>query len=149
MKSAALDFLGQGASVGPDWRGSQMRVLTLLALLVALLVAGCGVLVPPLASRDPDEVLHVENRGGPDLVLVVGSARIVVPCGATLSLMPGDGGLPGLPWTLEVRVASSGEVVLVEQVTELPRYFLQIDNDPPGLSDTVALGPSVTCPPSP
>ncbi len=82
-------------------------------------------------------------------MLVVGSTPIEVPCGATFSLMPGDGRLPGLPWTLEVRMASSGEVVLVEQVTELPRYFLQLDSDPPGLGDTVALGPSITCPPTP
>jgi hypothetical protein len=128
-----------------------MKAVARIGLVVALLAAGCA--APPPASpaqpsRDPSDALYAENRGGPDLVLVVGSApEVPLPCGASLGLRPGEAGLPDLPWSLVARRADSGEVVLTEQVAALPRWFVQLGTDAPGLSSNAVLGPAVTCPP--
>jgi hypothetical protein len=136
-----------------------MKLPATLGLIVALLAAGCGA-APSSGgspsggspsgnpSRDPSEALYVENRGGPDLVLVVGAAlEVQVPCGAHLKLSPGDPGLSDLPWSLEARLVGSGEVVLTEEVTELPTWLVQLGTDELGLTTTAVLGPTVTCPP--
>ena len=131
-----------------------MKFATRLGFVVVLLAAGCGApslsAPPPSAqsSRDPSDALYVENRGGPDFVLLVDSMpEMQVPCGAHLKLSPGDPGLSDLPWLLEARLASSGEVILTDQVTELPIWLVQLGTDGLGLSTTAALGPTVTCPP--
>jgi hypothetical protein len=83
-------------------------------------------------------------------VLVIGSApEVPLPCGASVALRPGEVGLPDLPWSVVARRAGSSEAVLTEQVPALPRWFVQIGNDAPGISSNAVLGPSVTCPPSP
>ena len=122
-----------------------MRTVGTIGLIVALLAAGCG-WAPP--SLDPSDALYVENRSGPDLVLKVGSApEAALPCGATLKYRPGDPGRAGLPWSLEVRLADSGEGVLMDQVTQLPSWLVQLGDGEIGLATIAVLGPTMTCPP--
>ncbi|MGK2849346.1 MAG: hypothetical protein ACSLFN_00280 [Candidatus Limnocylindrales bacterium] len=109
-----------------------------LSLAAILLLAGCST---PAASG----TLYAENRGGPDLVfLVAGAPAISVPCDGGASLVPGQVGLPSLPWSLEVRRAADGAIVLTEEVTELPRWFVQIGDTVVGgsLNPTAVEGPA-------
>jgi len=103
-----------------------------------LVVAGCS---EPVASG----TLHAENRGGPDLLFNVSAAvQVRLPCDGGASLVPGVGGLPHLPWHLEVRRAADGAVVLRAEVTELPRWFVQLGDEVVGggLNASPVAGPA-------
>ena len=95
--------------------------------------------------------LHVENRGGPPMVIQVrGGPRVVVPCDGGAALVVGQGGLPGLPWQLEVRRADDGVVLLRDEVTFLPRWLVQLDDEVVGggLNERPVAGPAgPACPP--
>ena len=103
-----------------------------------LVVAGCS---EPVAFG----TLHAENRGGPDLLFNVSAAvQVRLPCDGGASLVPGVGGLPHLPWHLEVRRAADGAVVLRAEVTELPRWFVQLGDEVVGggLNASPVAGPA-------
>ena len=100
-----------------------MRDRWLLLTLLGLLLVGCS-------SPAGAGTLHVENRGGPDLVVrVAGAPDVMVPCDGGASLVPGTAGMPNLPWSLEVRRVADGSLVLATEVTELPRWFVQIGDE--------------------
>lgn len=107
-----------------------MRVVARIGLIVALMAVGCAgpqPASPTQSTSDPSEALYAENRGGPDLVLAVGSAPgVPLPCGASVVLRPGEAGAPDLPWDFQVRRADSGKAVLTQEVDALPRWFVQI-----------------------
>jgi hypothetical protein len=107
-------------------------------MLAAIVVTGCA---GPTAPGS----LYVENRGGPDLVLfVAGAPPVSVPCGGGAVLVAGTGGMPRLPWQLEVRRAADGALVMREEVTQLPRWFVQIGDEVVGgrLNATAIEGPA-------
>jgi hypothetical protein len=114
-----------------------MRERWLLPILAGLLLMGCS--PQPVAGA-----LHVENRGGPDLVFrVSGAPDVRVPCDGGATLVPGTAGMPNLPWSLEVRRSADGSLVLAEEVTQLPRWFVQIGGEVigPGLNASPIEGP--------
>jgi len=106
-------------------------------MLAAILLGGCS--TPPQPGT-----LHAENRGGPDLVFqVTGAPEVSVRCNGGAALTPGSAGMPGLPWHLDVRRAADGALVLTEEVTQLPRWFVQIGDEVVGgrLNATAVEGP--------
>lgn len=78
------------------------------------------------------------------MFLVDGAPPISVPCDGDAALVPGQTGLPSLPWHLEVRRADDGAIVLTEGVSELPRWFVQIGGEVIGghLNPTAVEGPA-------
>lgn len=106
------------------------RASGLAVLAVTLIIAGCDLVPRPAPAEAPVQALHVENRGGPDLVFhVAGAPDVQAPCNGGATIAPGTAGVPGLPWRLEVRRAGDGGLVIAEVVTELPRWFVQIGHE--------------------
>ncbi len=60
---------------------------------------------------------------------VQGAPAVGVPCNGGARLTPGVAGVPDLPWHLVLRRSADGTVVLDEEVTELPRWFVQIGDE--------------------
>ncbi|HEX5015148.1 MAG TPA: hypothetical protein VFV72_13440 [Candidatus Limnocylindrales bacterium] len=111
-----------------------MRLLAVVSLLIATLWVACA----PRASG----LLHVENRGGPDLVFMInGAFPVGVPCDGGAEITTNQAGIPLLPWHLEVRRARDAAIVLTEDVSELPRWFVQIGDETLGLSASPIEGP--------
>lgn len=79
----------------------------LLALAVLVLVS-----CTPSAQPSGTPVLYVENRGGPAFVMRLnGAAGLTVDCDAYPTVTPGRGGIPDLPWAMEVTRQHDGLVI--------------------------------------
>jgi hypothetical protein len=94
-------------------------------------------------------VLYVENRGGPAFDIVVNGIKVAsVACDGYQTVVPGASNIPQLPWDLVITRERDGSRLLAQHVTELPRWFVQMGNEPLGLSEAVILGPiPPTCAP--
>jgi hypothetical protein len=94
-------------------------------------------------------VLYMENRGGPAFDVVVNGIKVAtVACGGYQTVAPGASNIPQLPWDLVITRERDGSRLLAQHVTELPRWFVQMGNEPLGLSDAVIMGPiPPTCAP--
>jgi hypothetical protein len=119
----------------------------LLAIPCLIGVAACSLLAP---SADPTSpvALYFENRGGPALEVTVNGIDVVaVPCDGGATLIPGEGGIPALPWAMAVR-RSRGDVVVFSGVVErLPGWFVQVGDTVLGLGFTPVGGPAgPSCP---
>jgi hypothetical protein len=129
-----------------------MRALATLAL-VSMIAAHCALVAPPPGpTRSPptDEVLYVENRGGPEYVVSVGGKPLLtVGCGESDVLTLGRQGVPALPWDLDISRARDGATLVKARVDELPRWFVQLGEEvgSGGLSRVPILGPVIECPP--
>ncbi len=134
-----------------------VALLATVGLLMLLVAGPLGVPaqtpVPPLPSPTlnpglPD-VLYVENRGGPALTVAINGIDVgTVACGAYPTFTPGDNNVPPLPWQLTIALTADGSTVLDQQVTQLPRWLVQIQNETLGISNYPVLGPPPpSCPP--
>src|SRR5829696_3076829 len=86
---------------------------------VVLTLASCSLSAP---SPDPPipAALYFENRGGPGLdVRINGRDAVVVPCDGYPTLIPGDQGMPALPWKLSVTRSRDHVVVYSGRVATL------------------------------
>ena len=121
------------------------------ALTFAVIVAACSPTVSPspTSSAGFPAVLSVESRGGPTLVVAVNGSEVArVECNDTATLVPGEAGLPPLPWTVSIARELDAVTVFSGQVTALPQWYLQIGDSALGIGSTPPIGPAVTCPPS-
>src|SRR4051794_2414731 len=139
----------------PSQRAHDQPSMRLVAtiLLIGTIALGCSAL-PGWSSADtstpqpsPDQVLGIENRGGPQFEVYIGNKF-------TRSLSCGDGeritaSEAPLPWDLKVLRVSDKEWVLEQRVTRLPLWLEQLGTETPYLSDIPVLGPVITCPPTP
>lgn len=96
-----------------------------LALVIASLVTltACG---PTAPSPSPEAAfVQVVNVDGPNVDLLLDDDFVMsVLCDASVTLSPGDGKLPALPWRLTVR-ATDGEILGSVSVNgPLPRGVL-------------------------
>jgi hypothetical protein len=130
-----------------------MRLRT-VAISTVVALAACS---PVVQSASPDaafpSTLIFENRGGPTFTVQIGTAVMAtVGCDAGATLIPGQGGVPALPWDLKVSRVRDGTVLVDLRVTELPRWFTQIGSEAGGGSLSafpIAGPPGPSCPPPP
>jgi hypothetical protein len=114
---------------------------------LASFLASCSLLGP---TTEPTSIvaLFVENRGGPAFDVIVNGVSVAVPCDAYPALIPGENGLPALPWTVEVRRTADGRVLSSDLVARLPAWYVQIGDTALGMNFTAVLGPAgPSCPP--
>ena len=103
---------------------------------------------PP--SAPPTAVLHAENRGGPAFIIRIGGRDVItVPCDGGETLIPGQAGVPDLPWALEVERVRDGKLILTRDVADLPRWLVQIGEALVGNLPTSPVEgvPGPSCPP--
>jgi hypothetical protein len=117
-----------------------------LLAFAALVLVSCT----PSAQPQGAEVLYVENRGGPAFVIRLdGAAGLTVDCDANPTLTPGRGGIPDLPWAMEVTRQRDGVVIFSGQVSHLPQWYVQIGDSVLGLNASAVSGPAgPSCPPA-
>jgi hypothetical protein len=120
-------------------QGVTVPVRILLALVVIVVVA-CN--PPPFGESGGLQVL---SKGGPPVkVQVNGRDAVDVPCNGGQLLMPGEKGVPHLPWDVTVISLSDGRTLLDQRITELPRWLL-VQRDAAGVSSSPIAGPFVPC----
>ena len=120
-----------------------------LALSTLVLLAACSSLPTPTQAPAFPPVLSVENRGGPAIVVRVDGVEVAtVACDSGTMLTPGVGGVPPLPWAMTVIRQRDNAVVLTAQVSDLPKWLVQIGTDVGLGSVPVAGPPGPSCPPS-
>jgi hypothetical protein len=126
--------------------------LTRLAIAAVLALAACTPATPsPTPESTPPPALWVENRGGPAVTLeIAGTPVATVACDSGAELVPGQSGVPTLPWDLRILRLRDGALLLQVHVTDLPRWFVQIGENPEdGLSGAPIAGPpGPSCPPA-
>jgi hypothetical protein len=114
-----------------------MRAAVRLAAACLVLV-GCG--TPPVPTLA--QVLSVENRGGPDLLVKVNDQPVAsVACGDGTSIRPGVDGVPQLPWDLSIRRAQDNVTLWTGVVSSLPGWYAQIGDLATGVSKNAIGGP--------
>jgi hypothetical protein len=115
-------------------------VRTLLTLVVIAVVA-CN--APPFAESSGG--LQVLSKGGPPVKLQINGRDVIdVPCNGGERLLPGEKGVPRLPWDVKVISQSDGRTLLDERIAELPRWLL-VQRDSAGVSSSPISGPFVPC----
>ncbi len=131
------------------------RALLVLAFAGALLqgcVLGPQIPVDPSSVPGSPLVLTFDGRGSPPVILRINGTDVAhLGCGQgeTLTVAPGAGGVPGLPWQLEVIRQGDGRVLLNERVTTMPKWLLLWPDGSGGLGALPALGPAPpTCAPA-
>jgi hypothetical protein len=133
-----------------------MMRFAVFVLAIASVLGACAAPIPPGATDaltpgpTPQQVLYLENRGGPPFAVFVDDAAVVtVDCGSSAAVSPDQPDIKPMPWDLAIISVRDRSTVLSTRVTELPRWFVQLGGDKPdGLSTMAVLGPAVTCPPS-
>jgi hypothetical protein len=66
--------------------------------------------------------MQVLSKGAPTALLRInGIDALAVPCNGGVALRPGDGGVPPLPWDLEVVDQGTRRHLLSQRITDLPR----------------------------
>jgi hypothetical protein len=81
-------------------------------LAVAVLIGGCTLGTRTVEPAIPPEpaVLHVVNVDGPEVEVLLGGLVVAtIPCGGTMTLIPGVE-LPAWPWELLVRATDGGNL---------------------------------------
>jgi hypothetical protein len=112
------------------------------ALALAFTVFGCT-LLPAAETTGFPPVLNVENRGGPDLIVEVnGAVAATVPCESAAEVVPGQLGVAGLPWNLKIKRRAGDVLLFAGEVTELPKWFVQIGQTSLGLGSKPVAGPA-------
>jgi len=116
-------------------------------MCVVLALASCSVIAPRPGPTSP-VALYFENRGGPALdVSINGIGAAAIPCDGYPTLIPGEGGVPPLPWAVSVTRSRDGVVVYSGLVAKLPAWFVQIGDRVLGLGFTPVEGPAgPSCP---
>lgn len=130
------------------------RRLGRAAVVLALVAGACSPAVPATPSATPSAapmaVLHVENRGGPAFVIRIGGREVTtVNCDGGETLIPGQAGVPHLPWAFEVERVHDGKLILTREVADLPRWLVQIGEALVGNLPTSPVEgvPGPSCPP--
>lgn len=91
-------------------------------------------------------VLYVENRGGDAFnIQIAGVVVATVECGQTVTLEPGQGNAPALPWVLNVTRVSDGATVLATQIVRLPQWLVRRPGFQPTLGYSEADGTFAPC----
>src|SRR3954466_5839297 len=116
----------------PSQRAHHQPSMRLVAaiLLTGTIASGCSALprsspaVTSTPQPSPDQVLGIENRGGPEFEVYIGNQSM-------RSLSCGDGeritaSEAPLPWDLKVLRVSDKEWVLEQRVTRLPLWLDQL-----------------------
>jgi hypothetical protein len=112
-----------------------------LVTLVVVVAVACN--APPFGESYGG--LQVLSKGGPPVkVQVNGRDAVDVPCNGGERLLPGEKGLPRLPWDVKVISQSDGRTLLDERIEELPRWLL-VQRDSAGVSSSPISGPFVPC----
>jgi hypothetical protein len=126
-------------------RLADASVLAWTCVLFAL--ASCSLIGPSTGPTSPI-ALYVENRGGPALDVTINDIdTVAVPCEGYPTLIPGEAGIPPLPWAVSVTRSRDGVVVYSGLVSSLPAWFVQIGDTVLGLGFTPVSGPAgPTCP---
>jgi len=127
-----------------------VRILLVIRWVVAVVaLSGCAA---PAPAATPDQILELENRGGPELSVHINGNQILdMQCGDDEVLRPGASDIPSLPWDLVIVRVRDGKVLVSTQVTALPRWFTQLgdfEGQSNGLSESPIAGPPIPCPPS-
>jgi hypothetical protein len=123
-----------------------------VAFSAALALVACAPVVPSeTPTLTSPSALWAENRGGPALAFQIGGTVVTtVACDDGAALIPGQDGVPSLPWDLEIIRVGDGTIVAHSTVTNLSQYFVQIGETDLGPSTIPILGPAgPSCPPSP
>ncbi len=130
-------------------------------LLLALLVGGCTVApgeavspapspsspttaptAAPTGSPASPPSVEVYDVDGPPVDLLIGGHVVAsVPCGGGTKLVPGVGGVPSLPWSLDVR-RQGGALLKHFDVTRSGNQMLLIRSDTIALGEFAADGPA-------
>src|SRR5678815_5343351 len=106
-----------------------------LIALVAICASACS-------PTGPQE-LQILSKGGPLVSVTINGAQVMsVPCNGGLVVRPVQEGAPQLPWDVKVIDRSTGRVLLVQRITELPRWLV-IFRDSAGVSASPVLGPFI------
>jgi hypothetical protein len=123
---------------------------TVLGIAMILVLSGCAVVPKLTEAPGLDQALHVENRGGPAFEIRIGNADVIdVECNGGEAIRPRDGNAPGLPWELTIVRIRDGSTIFARRVDRLPQWFVQIGEEPLGMSEQPILGPAgPACPPS-
>ena len=129
--------------------------LAAFVLAIASVLGACAAPMPPGATEvlapnaTPQQVLYLVNRGGPPFaVFVYGAAAATVDCGGYATVSPDQPNIKALPWDLAIVRVRDGTTLVSTQVTELPRWFVQLGEDRDGgLSKMPVLCPAFSCPP--
>jgi len=121
-----------------------------LGIAMVLVFSGCSVVPQPTEAPGLDQVLHIENRGGPALEIRIGNADVIdVECNGGEAIRPRAGNAPELPWELTVVRIRDGSTIFARRVDRLPQWFVQIGEETLGMSEQPILGlAGPTCPPS-
>lgn len=102
---------------------------------------GSGTPAPTTSPRLPQE-LYLENRGGPTFTVRIGGNDITtVSCDAGATLTAGQENVPPLPWDVKLIRVRDGATIVAAQITGLPRWFVQIGDEPLGFSTSPVGGP--------
>jgi hypothetical protein len=101
--------------------------------------------LPGRSSELASPTQPIVRRAG---TTINGISVATVDCGAYPTLAPGQGNVPQLPWDLLITRNADGSTIASERLTELPRWFVQMGDEPLGISDKPLLGPYVSCPPA-
>ena len=90
--------------------------------------------------------LYLLSKGGPAVVVRVNGLDVSrLACNGGGKIAPATGGVPGLPWQLEVARESDSRVLLSQTVSELPGWLL-VRPDAAAISRSPISGPFVPCP---
>lgn len=91
-------------------------------------------------------MLYVENRGGDAFnIQIAGVVVATVECGQTVTLEPGEGNAPVLPWDLTVTRVSDGATVLATRIVRLPQWLVRRPGFQPTLGYSEADGTFAPC----
>jgi hypothetical protein len=108
--------------------------------VVATLAVACSTLPTPVLSPNASPtvsayVMNVEDVDGPPVELVIGQQVVArVPCSGYTQVVEGVGGVPRLPWSLDVR-RQDGSLLQHFDVEQGPEWAMLLLR-----GDTVALG---------
>src|SRR5687768_9902274 len=115
-------------------------VRVLFVVLVIASVLACS--APPL----PTGGLQILSKGSPPVKVQVNGQDVAqVACNGGELLIPGEKGLPGLPWDVRVISVGDSRTLLDQRITDLPRWLL-VQRDSAGVSSSPISGPFVPCP---
>ena len=153
---------GQGRSISFPLGAAASLAVVLLATIALLALFAAGplgslnrTLAPSFLPASPTEsgwptVLYLENRGGPPFtVRIDGTDIITVACDSAPTLTPGQDNVPQLPWDLTIVRVGDASTLADVHLNQLPRWFVQIGDEPLGISSNPVSGPpGPGCPPA-
>lgn len=101
-------------------------MLKVSVVAYAFLVAcACGTVGPRPDPSQPPGTLWLESRGAPAVALFLDGAEIArLTCGGAATFRPAEGGVPALPWELELRTVADDRSLYKAEVAGLPRWIV-------------------------